>query len=135
MGESGQAGPSVAPTPPPLSDVVPGHPELKPGISRIVNQVRRQFPQLTIESTYRPGGTSYHATGQACDLGTHPYDQALQDRAGAWIAANLAGQLLEGIHNPMSGPALSVKNYRAVPTSYWGSETYSQHRNHVHIAA
>jgi hypothetical protein len=123
--------PSVAPD----ANTVPGHPELKPEISRIVNQIRAQFPELTIESTYRAGGTSYHATGQACDLGTHPYDQGLQDRAGAWIAANLTGQLLEGIHNAASGPSLSVKNGKTVPTSTWGTDTWAAHRNHCHVAA
>ena len=128
-----------APTPvvqPVAPNVVPGHPELHPEISGVVNTVLAHWPKLVITSTYRAGDdTSYHGKHMACDLGTEPYDQQYSDVAATWIAANLTSKLLEGIHNPVYGGALSVKNYLTVPTSFWGSATWNQHRNHIHLAA
>lgn len=113
--------------------MVPGHPELKPAISRVVNTILDQWPQLVITST--TGGQhaehSYHYQGRAADLGTEPFDQAYQDRVGRWIASALTSGLMEGIHNP----TLSVKNGRSVPNSTWGAETWAAHLNHIHVAA
>lgn len=121
------------PLDPPASDVVPGHPELKPAISRVVNTILDQWPNLVITST--TGGQhasgSYHYVGRACDLGTVPFDQTYQDRAAEWIATALTSGLKEGIHNP----SLSVKNGKRVPNSTWGAATWEQHRNHIHCAA
>jgi hypothetical protein len=108
---------------------VPGHPELKSGISSVTNQVMQQWPSLTISST--TGGThvsgSYHYEGRAVDLVA---DSSYMDNAAQWIANNLTSQLTEGIHNP----GLSVKNGQTVPSSYWGSATWAEHVNHIHLA-
>ena len=92
---------------------VPGHPELHPEISVVVNTVLKAWPKLVITSTYRPPpDTGWHNKYRACDLGTIPFDQGYQDRAGAWVAAqSWTKTLLEGIHHPLTGPAiLSIKN-------------------------
>jgi hypothetical protein len=111
------------------SSSVPGHPELKPGISKIVNIVLRQFPGLVITSTTRGGHASgsYHYLGRAADIaGT----TSLMNQAAGWIKSNIAAQLTEGIHNPN----LSVKYGKEVGPSYWGSTTWGEHTNHIHLA-
>jgi hypothetical protein len=104
-----------------------GHPELKPGISRLVSEVLVKFPQLRITSTTgdKHATHSFHYQGRAVDLAGPD-----MDRIGAWIAENLTSRLAEGIHNP----TLSVKdNSHALPR-IWGSETWEAHRNHIHLA-
>jgi hypothetical protein len=44
---------------------------------------------------------------------------------------NMVQYLLEGIHNP----GLSVKNYKRVPSGFWGSGTWAGHADHIHMAA
>lgn len=43
-----------------------------------------------------------------------------------------ANQLLEGIHNSKFG-SLSIKNGKKVPSSFWGLQTWLQHKGHVHV--
>jgi hypothetical protein len=117
---------------------VPGHPELEPGISEVVNSILKQFPKLVITST--TGGThatdSYHYLGRAADIASGDY--SLMNEAAAWInSSGLWQHLTEGIHNPGSedsSAVLSVKDQKKVPTSYWGAETWAAHQNHIHVA-
>jgi ABC-type phosphate transport system substrate-binding protein len=106
-----------------------GHSELKPGISAVAATVLRQFPGLTITST--TGGThadgSYHYKGRAVDIGGSAEEMR---KAAAWIKKHLTSKLAEGIHNP----GLSVKYKVHVPSSYWGSETWAGHADHIHLA-
>jgi hypothetical protein len=52
----------------------------------------------------------------------------------AWLQDNYAAFLLELIHS--GGPSgYFVKDGKKVSGSYYGSDTVSQHYNHVHIAA
>jgi len=108
---------------------VKGHPELKPGINAVTATVLRKFPGLSITAT--TNGThvsgSYHYKGRAVDLGGSPQEML---KAAAWIGKNLTHILTEGIHNPN----LSVKYQKTVPSSYWGSETWAAHANHIHLA-
>ncbi len=116
-----------------MPDTVPGHPELKPDIARITNRVLAMFTRLIITSTTDGvhAINSFHPLGRAVDLGTEPYNKRYQDDAAMWIARNLTLFLVEGIHNI----GLSVKHGKNVPVTYWGEPTWSNHRNHIHLAA
>lgn len=83
-----------------------------------------------VGSGYRPGGTSLHSTGQAIDYSP-------SDWAGAAAAVNRAGpSLLEGIYNPgvNGGPSVSWDTGAQVSPSFWGSATWADHTDHIHIA-
>lgn len=102
---------------------------LQPGISGVASQVMAMFPGLSMTSGVRPGDKgSYHAIGEAVDLAGPP---SMMNQAAAWIAQNMGGSLLEGIHQ--SG--LSIKNGAAVAPSFWGASTWNAHANHIHLAA
>lgn len=107
---------------------VKGHPELKPGIAAVTATVLKKFPKLTITAT--TNGThvegSLHYKGRAVDLAADP---AYMKQAAQWIAEHLTPVLTEGIHNPN----LSVKNHHHVSSSFWGSETWAGHANHIHL--
>jgi hypothetical protein len=109
------------------ADAVQGHPELKPAISQLVNEVLAEFPRLQITST--TGGThaahSLHYQGRAADLAGPD-----MDGIGARIAERFTSRLTEGIHNP----TLSVKNNSHASPSIWGASTWDEHRNHIHLA-
>jgi hypothetical protein len=47
-----------------------------------------------------------------------------------WALRTHERELAELIHNP----GASVKSGKRVPASFWGSVTWSAHRNHVHLA-
>jgi hypothetical protein len=117
---------------------VPGHPELKPGISEVVNAILKKFPGLQITSTTTGdhAENSYHYLGRAADLAAGDY--GLMNEAAAWInESGLWEHLTEGIHNPGSGSGpslLSVKEGKKVPSSFWGAETWAAHENHIHVA-
>lgn len=64
-------------------------------------------------------------TGKAFDA----YGSARRMRRFAAWVDRYAPQVDEGIHNPN----LSRKNGKRVLSSYWGSETWLAHLNHVHI--
>lgn len=104
------------------------HPELKPGVRAVTAIVLARFPGLTITST--TGGThvsdSLHYQGRAVDLDG---SAAEMNKAAKWINRYLAKSLSEGIHNP----GLSVGEKKHVPSSYWGSETWQAHRDHIHL--
>lgn len=105
------------------------NPELKPGIRTVAAIVLTRFPGLTITST--TGGThasnSFHYKGRAVDIGG---SQAEMDKAARWIKKYLTKSLEEGIHNP----GLSVDSKKQVPSSFWGSETWAAHHDHIHLA-
>ncbi len=105
------------------------HPELKPGIRTVAAIVLARFPGLTITST--TGGNhaehSFHYLGRAVDIGG---SQGEMDRAAQWINRYLWKTLEEGIHNP----GLSVKSKKRVSSSFWGSETWAGHHDHIHLA-
>lgn len=105
------------------------NPELKPGIRTVAAIVLTRFPGLTITST--TGGThadnSFHYKGRAVDIGG---SQSEMDKAARWINRYLSKTLEEGIHNP----GLSVKEKKHVSASFWGSETWGAHHDHIHLA-
>jgi hypothetical protein len=145
VSEQGESHPSASPTemsggggsskgggteaPVAVKGSVKGHPELKPGIAAVTATVLAHWPKLVITAT--TNGThvsgSYHYKGRAVDLGG---DTQYMHEAAAWIKQHLIAKLTEGIHNPN----LSVKYKVPVPTSYWGSETWAAHANHIHLA-
>jgi hypothetical protein len=102
---------------------------LRGGIQSVAQQVLAQFPGLSVTST--TGGThakgSFHYRGMAVDLGGAG---GVMNRAANWIAQHLGAGLSEGIHNPN----LSVKDGRTVPAGFWGSKTWAEHLNHIHLA-
>jgi len=104
------------------------HPELKPGVLAVTAIVLAAFPGLSIAST--TGGThvtdSLHYEGRAVDLVGSAQEM---NKAAKWINRYLRGMLTEGIHNP----GLSIKNKQQVPSSFWGSETWAGHADHIHL--
>lgn len=105
------------------------HPELKPGIAKITETVLQHFPKLVITATTngKHSSTSLHYPGRAVDLAG---DRQTMQAAARWISQNLTQSLTEGIHNT----GLSVDGQRHVPSSFWGSETWAAHANHIHLA-
>lgn len=103
------------------------HPELQAGISAIVATILKRWPGLAITSTTGGGHAtnSLHYQGRAVDLAA---SSAYMLQAAAWIKANLGAQLTEGIHNPN----LSVKYGEEVSPSFWGSEVWGDHLDHIH---
>lgn len=113
------------------SSQLAGHPAcLKPGIDALVATILQHWPKLIVTATC--DGThatdSYHYKGRAVDLSSSDY--AYMNEAAAWIKSHMTPLLTEGIHNPN----LSVKYHAPVPSSYWGSETWAGHANHIHVA-
>ena len=104
---------------------------LKPGIAGDANTILGRFPGLSVTSTTggRHAANSYHKRGMAVDLGG---SSSAMDAAAQWIVSSgMYRYLLEGIHNP----GLSVKNGQFVSPGFWGSTTWGQHANHIHLAA
>lgn len=97
------------------------------GVSGAASTIMQQFPGLSITSGFRPGDPGYHGRGLALDLAGPP---GTMNTAATWIAQNMGGSLLEGIHNP----GLSVKNGANVPPGFWGAATWADHADHIHIA-
>lgn len=103
------------------------HPELKPGVAKVVETIMHRFPGLTISST--TGGNhvtdSLHYSGRAVDLVGSVHEMKI---AAAWISQNLYTLLTEGIHNP----GLSVSDGKHVSSSFY-SAVWADHANHIHI--
>lgn len=106
------------------------HPETHEGVRKVVAIILVRYPSLYITAT--TGGThssqSYHYLGRAYDIATSNW--SAMDPMGSWISANLRKRLTEGIHKP----TLSVKGGVNVSSSYWGSVTWANHANHIHVA-
>jgi hypothetical protein len=51
-----------------------------------------------------------------------------------YVKNHLTPYITEGIFNGGKGKSLSVKNGKTVPVSYWGSDVWGKHKDHVHIA-
>jgi TP901 family phage tail tape measure protein len=100
---------------------------LNSGIMGLLNQLYHRFGG-SVTSGQRPG--TLHQTGNAADYVPDNFP-------GAAAAVNRVGaQLLEGIYNPTTygGPAVSWDNGQNVPSSFWGSATWGDHWDHIHIA-
>lgn len=99
---------------------------LHPTILNFVSSLYNQFGG-TVTSGLRPG--SLHGTGQAADY-------VPSDWAGAAAAVNRAGpSLLEGIYNAaQGGPQVSWDTGQQVPPSFWGTGTWADHWDHIHVA-
>jgi hypothetical protein len=70
---------------------------------------------------------SYHYKGQAFDASgievrMHAFAQFVKQNYGRTIT--------ELIHNP----GFSIKNGQVVPPSFWGTEVWNGHKDHVHVA-
>lgn len=93
--------------------------------------MEKKWPGLTVTAT--TNGThakgSYHYRGEAVDMASSDY--SYMDKVASWVqSSGLFRSLAEGIHNPN----LSVKYGKDVPSSYWGSSTWGEHLNHIHLA-
>lgn len=108
---------------------IPGHAELRAGVSTVGEQVLKMFPDLSVTSTTggQHAANSYHYLGEAVDIGGSP---ASMNRAADWVRTHLGQNLTEGIHNPN----LSIAGGRNVPSSYWGPAVWAEHANHLHLA-
>src|SRR5699024_6929960 len=102
-------------------------------VESISAAVRKQFPMMTITSTYR-NTNDHHGAGRAVDF-SNGTDSTPQMRAAAqWFYANYGPGLLELIHSPFNN---NVKDGANVGDGFqfYGAGTMNQHRNHVHVAA
>lgn len=91
------------------------------------------FGDLTVTSTFRPGGSSYHAQHEAVDFsdGTDTAREMALDQA--W-AATYGASTAELIHAGTG--TINIKDGRNVGDglALYGAQTMSEHHNHVHIA-
>lgn len=89
--------------------------------------VKKQFPDISLTSNYRPGDSGYHGKGMAVDVGYGNYGK----HAGVaeWIARSFpnATQLISAQFRG----GLGILNGQ--PHNYGGATT-AAHRNHVHWA-
>jgi len=88
--------------------------------------VMRKFPGTDVTSG-RAGRSlpSHHGAGNAVDL-----VNSNMDGSSDWIKRNMGRGLEEGIHNPN----LSIEGGKTVSPSFWGSETWAGHIDHIHLA-
>lgn len=103
-------------------------------IGSITDLVGRFFPGMSITSTYRPGDTGHHGTGNAVDF-SNGFDSTPEMRSAAqFFYKNYGPALLELIHSPFSN---NIKNGQNVGDGFglYGAGTMNAHRNHVHVAA
>lgn len=104
---------------------------LHSGIRNLAGYVMSKYSGLEVTSTIhgQHAANSYHYKGEAVDLASGDY--GYMDQAAGWIkSSGLYKALVEGIHNPN----LSVESGALVDPSYWGSETWAAHANHIHLA-
>lgn len=95
---------------------------------KMVDWLNRSVPGAVVTSTKRNwGGTSFHETGKAIDIGGSA--EVMRSAASA-IQRSFGSKIAELIHNP----GFSVKNGQKVPSSFWGGSTWGAHANHVHWA-
>lgn len=108
-----------------------GHPSnVSDAVATVVSLMQAKWPRLSVSSTTdgQHASGSEHYTGDAVDMSSS--DFGYMDRAAQWaIDSGVAKQLSQGIHNPN----LSYDSGRPVPASFWGSETWANHRNHLHL--
>lgn len=103
------------------------------GMQPAAKQLATQFVQRfggAISSGLRAGDTgSFHSQGLA-------FDWVPGNASAATRYANQIGaQLLEGIHNPAAwGSSVSWDSGKQVPSSFWGSATWADHIDHLHVA-
>lgn len=100
-------------------------------IDSITGVVRKNFPMMTITSTYRPGDPGWHGQGKAVDFSNGTDTTPAMQAAARFFYQNYGKGLLELIHYPLQGWQ-NIKNGN--PLNY-GEPTNSQHRNHVHVAS
>lgn len=103
-------------------------------IGSITDVVQRNFPMMTITSTYRPGDPGHHGTGNAVDF-SNGTDSTPQMRTAAQFFYKSYGPgLFEIIHSPFNN---NVKNGKNVGDGFgfYGAGIMGQHRNHVHVAS
>lgn len=103
-------------------------------ISSITDVVNRNFPMMTITSTYRPGDPGNHGRGLAVDF-SNGFDSTPQMRqATKFFHDNWGPGLLELIHSPTPW---NIKNGNNVGDGFgfYGAGTMNAHRNHVHVAS
>lgn len=97
----------------------------------LIAQVEKFWPQLIVTATTNGGHApgSYHYKGEAVDMASGSMEY--MRKAAQWVlSSGMYKSLAEGIHNPN----LSVKFGRQVDPGYWGSSTWANHTNHLHLA-
>lgn len=103
-------------------------------IDSITGIVAEKFPWMTITSTYRPGDSGHHGTGNAVDFSDGTDSTPGMRAAAQYFADNYGAGLLELIHSPFNN---NIKNGQSVGDGFgfYGAGTMNAHRNHVHVAA
>ena len=102
-------------------------------VESIVDVVNKNFPMMTITSTYR-NSNDHHGAGKAVDFSNSTDSTPQMRQAAQWFYSNYGSGLLELIHSPFNN---NVKNGKNVGDGfgYYGAGTMNGHRNHVHVAS
>ena len=102
-------------------------------VESIVAAVNKNFPMMTITSTYR-NTNDHHGAGKAVDFSNSTDSTPQMRQAAQWFYSNYGSGLLELIHSPFSN---NVKNGKNVGDGFgfYGAGTMNGHRNHVHVAS
>lgn len=123
------------PTRPTAAGGAPGVQALASGgvVDSIIGLVNENFPMMTITSTTR-NSNDLHGQGKAVDASNGYDDTPEMQSMAQWFYDRYQYQLAELIHSPFGN---NVKNGDNVGDGmgFYGADTMSQHRNHVHIAA
>lgn len=105
-----------------------------PEIEQVANG--KGAPPHGVSSTYRPGGSSYHARGEAVDF-VGPSGPSIDSpellAINQFWAKNYGPELAELIYAGPGGTC--IKNGRVVSPGFYGAATMAEHHNHVHVAA
>ena len=101
-----------------------------------IGRVAEQKFGLTVSENPHFGGVnpvhatdSYHYRGLAIDASG---PQRNMDAFAAWLERRYGPHIAELIHNGGSG--YSIKGGKREPASFWGSSTWANHADHVHVA-
>lgn len=100
-------------------------------VESISAAVRKNFPMMTITSTYRPGDPGWHGRGKAVDFSNGTDTTPQMQSAARWFHANYGPGLIELIHWPLNG----WQNIKHGKPLMYSASTNAGHRNHVHVAA
>lgn len=102
-------------------------------VESITGIVKKEFPEMQITSTHRPGHAGYHGRNLAVDFSNGTDTTPEMAKAAEYFHKKYGGELAQLIHfgpwNIGAGEPVGDGN------DFYGAGTMAEHRNHVHIAA
>lgn len=94
---------------------------------RLWDIVKRQFPDISLTSSFRPGDPGYHGRGQAVDVGYGNHSR--HGGVAGWLAQTFPAST-ELISAQLPG-GVGIKNGKPL---HYGAKTTGEHADHVHWA-